>query len=146
MCEVDGYINNPYYANNIAYTINNNISPTANTIQLAIDGLTSKVTTYYANTNAGAMYIRDNNALGGEWASALYNSSGTLLFDPRNNAGLGTGTYYLFTQSWGSSGSSNFNTYLNGGNLRTLTISGTYTGIPSDPAGFCPGRNSVPAS
>jgi len=51
--EVDGYINNPYYANNIAYTINSDISPTANSIQLAIDGLTSKLVTYYANTNGG---------------------------------------------------------------------------------------------
>jgi len=51
LLEVDGYINNPYYANNIAYTVNSNISSTANTIQLALDGLTSKVVTYYANTS-----------------------------------------------------------------------------------------------
>jgi len=51
LIEVDGYYVNPYYANNIAFTINSNISATANTIQLAIDALTSKVTTYYANTN-----------------------------------------------------------------------------------------------
>jgi len=50
LLEVDGYINNPYYANNIAYSVNANISSTANTIQLAIDGLTSKLVTYYANT------------------------------------------------------------------------------------------------
>jgi hypothetical protein len=54
LIEVDGYYVNPYYANNIAFTINSNISATANTIQLAIDGLTSKVTTYYANTNIAA--------------------------------------------------------------------------------------------
>jgi len=53
LLEVDGFIDNPYYANNIAYTINADISSTANTIQLAIDGLTSKLTTYYANTNGG---------------------------------------------------------------------------------------------
>jgi hypothetical protein len=41
--EVDGYVNNPYYANNIPFTINSTISPTANTIQQAIDGLASKV-------------------------------------------------------------------------------------------------------
>ena len=52
LLEVDGYINNPYYANNIAYTINSNISSTANTIQLAIDALTSKVVTNFANTLA----------------------------------------------------------------------------------------------
>jgi hypothetical protein len=49
LIEVDGYYVNPYYANNIAFTINSNISSTANTIQLAIDGLTTKLTTYYAN-------------------------------------------------------------------------------------------------
>lgn len=54
LIEVDGYYVNPYYANNIAFTINSNISATANTIQLAIDALTSKVTTYYANTNIAA--------------------------------------------------------------------------------------------
>ena len=43
LIEVDGYINNPYYANNIPFTINSTISPTANTIQQAIDGLASKV-------------------------------------------------------------------------------------------------------
>lgn len=53
LIEIDGFIDNPYYANNIAYTINADISSTANTIQLAIDGLTSKLTTYYANTNGG---------------------------------------------------------------------------------------------
>jgi hypothetical protein len=52
LLEVDGYINNPYYANTIAFTINSNISSTANTIQLALDGLASKVVTYYANTSS----------------------------------------------------------------------------------------------
>jgi len=52
LLEVDGYINNPYYANTIAFSVNGNISSTANTIQLAIDGLTSKLVTYYANTSS----------------------------------------------------------------------------------------------
>ena len=39
--EVDGYIINPYYANNISFTANPTIGSTANTIQLAIDGLTA---------------------------------------------------------------------------------------------------------
>jgi hypothetical protein len=59
LIEVDGYYVNPYYANNIAYTINSNISSTANTIQLAIDGLTSKVTTYYANLTGGSVFTGD---------------------------------------------------------------------------------------
>lgn len=41
LVEVDGYYVNPYYANNIAYTVNAGISGTANTIQLAIDGIVS---------------------------------------------------------------------------------------------------------
>ena len=56
LIEVDGYYVNPYYANNIAFTINSNISPTANTIQLAIDGLTTKLTTYYANLIGGSTF------------------------------------------------------------------------------------------
>ena len=52
LLEVDGYVVNPYFANTIAYSVNANISTTANTIQLAIDGLTSKLTTYYANTSS----------------------------------------------------------------------------------------------
>ena len=41
LVEVDGYYVNPYYANNIAYTVNAGISSTANTIQLALDGIAS---------------------------------------------------------------------------------------------------------
>jgi hypothetical protein len=59
LVEVDGYYVNPYYANNIAFTVNSNISSTANTIQLAIDGLTSKVTTYYSNLVATSTYTAD---------------------------------------------------------------------------------------
>ena len=39
LIEVDAYYVNPLYANNTAFTVNSGISPTANTIQLAIDGL-----------------------------------------------------------------------------------------------------------
>jgi hypothetical protein len=41
LVEVDGYYVNPLYANNTAYTVNAGISGTANTIQLAIDGIVS---------------------------------------------------------------------------------------------------------
>jgi len=41
LVEVDGYYVNPYYANNIAYTVNAGIGGTANTIQLALDGIVS---------------------------------------------------------------------------------------------------------
>jgi cytoskeletal protein CcmA (bactofilin family) len=40
--EVDGYIINPYYANNIPYSVNGLIG-SANTIQTAIDSLTSQI-------------------------------------------------------------------------------------------------------
>ena len=53
--EVDGYIINPYYANNIAYTVNSTISPSANTIQLAIDGLTSIVALKSGTTFTGVV-------------------------------------------------------------------------------------------
>ena len=43
LIEVDGYINNPYYANNIAYTINALVGTSANTIQLALDALAGNV-------------------------------------------------------------------------------------------------------
>jgi hypothetical protein len=53
LLEVDGYIVNPYYANNIAYTVNSTISNSANTIQLAIDGLTSLVALKSGTTFTG---------------------------------------------------------------------------------------------
>ena len=59
LIEVDGYYVNPYYANNIAFTINSSISSTANTIQLAVDGLTTKLTTYYANLLGGSTFTGD---------------------------------------------------------------------------------------
>jgi hypothetical protein len=45
LVEVDGYYVNPLYANNTAYTVNAGISGTANTIQLAIDGIVSAFAT-----------------------------------------------------------------------------------------------------
>lgn len=63
LVEVDGYVVNPYYANTIAFTVNSNISPTANTIQLAIDGLTNKLVTNYAlNSYVLAAYNQANTA------------------------------------------------------------------------------------
>jgi hypothetical protein len=105
LIEVDGYYVNPYYANNIAYTINSNISTTANTIQLAIDALTSKVTTYYANTNISAGPQAFGNVVTGitvaagtsntAFASTAYvqnlaNNSGTLTTSITGNAGTVT--------------------------------------------------------
>ena len=109
LIEVDGYYVNPYYANNIAFTINSNISTTANTIQLAIDALTSKVTTYYANTNISAGPQVFGNVVTGitvaagtsntAFASTAYvqnlaNNSGTLTTSITGNAGTVTGGVY----------------------------------------------------
>jgi len=54
LLEVDAYTVNPYYANNIAYTVTGAIDSSANTIQLAIDSLESrKITTTAAEANTG---------------------------------------------------------------------------------------------
>jgi hypothetical protein len=102
LIEVDGYYVNPYYANNIAFTINSNISTTANTIQLAIDGLTSKVTTYYANLVGGSTFTGDIRGVtmaagtsNTSFATTAYvqnlaNNSGTLTTSITGNAGTVT--------------------------------------------------------
>ena len=106
LIEVDGYYVNPYYANNIAFTINSNISSTANTIQLAIDGLTSKVTTYYANLTGGSTFTGDIRGVtmsagtsNTSFATTAYvqnlaNSSGTLTTNITGNAGTVTNGVY----------------------------------------------------
>jgi hypothetical protein len=82
LLEVDGYINNPYYANTIAFTVNSNISATANTIQLAIDGLTSKLVTYYANTSSS--YANPT------WITSLASTKITGTIPAANISGLAT--------------------------------------------------------
>jgi hypothetical protein len=82
LLEVDGYINNPYYANTIAFTVNSNISATANTIQLAIDGLTSKLVTYYANTSSS--YSNPT------WITSLASTKITGTIPAANISGLAT--------------------------------------------------------
>ena len=106
LIEVDGYYVNPYYANNIAFTINSDISSTANTIQLAIDGLTSKVTTYYANLAASPTFTTvtrgitvaagtSNTAFATTaYVQNLANNSGTLTTNITGNAGtVSNGVY-----------------------------------------------------
>ncbi len=104
LVEVDGYFVNPYYANNIAYTINSNINPTANTIQLAIDGLTSKVTTYYANLSSTSVQSFDGVVTGRTMApgtsntafatTAFVNGGNTLTANVTGNAGTVTNGVY----------------------------------------------------
>ena len=102
LVEVDGYYVNPYYANNISFTINSTISPTANTIQLAIDGLTSKLTTYYANLSGSSTFTTvatgitvtagtSNTAFATTaYVQNLANNSGTLTTSITGNAGTVT--------------------------------------------------------
>ena len=107
LIEVDGYVINPYYANNIPYSVNLNIGATANTIQLALDGLTSKLTTYYANTaltptfTVPVLGLTMPYASGGNTAFAttayvqgLANNSGTLTTSISGNAGTVTNGVY----------------------------------------------------
>jgi hypothetical protein len=102
LIEVDGYYVNPYYANNIPFTVNSTISPTANTIQLALDGLTSKLTTYYANLAGSSTFTTvatgitvaagtSNTAFATTaYVQNLANNSGTLTTNITGNAGTVT--------------------------------------------------------
>jgi len=106
LIEVDGYVINPYYANNIPFTVNANIGATANTIQLALDGLTSKLTTYYANTASTPTFTvpvlgttmaagTSNTAFATTaYVQSLANSSGTLTTSISGNAGTVTNGVY----------------------------------------------------
>jgi hypothetical protein len=68
MLEVDGYINNPYYANNITFTSPfGNIVSTANTIQLAIQDLETRKAAVSSNvqfTSIGVNTAPDTTNLG----------------------------------------------------------------------------------
>jgi len=112
LIEVDGYYVNPYYANNIAYTINSNISSTANTIQLAVDGLASKVITYYANLASSPTFTTvatgitvaagtSNTAFATTaYVQNLANNSGTLTTNITGNAAtVSNGVYTTGNQT-----------------------------------------------
>ena len=107
LIEVDGYIINPYYANNIPFSINANIGATANTIQLALDGLTSKLTTYYANTALTPTFtvpvlgltmplapVGNTAFATTAYVQSLANNSGTLTTSISGNAGTVTNGVY----------------------------------------------------
>jgi hypothetical protein len=88
LLEVDAYTVNPYYANNIAYTVTGAIDSSANTIQLAIDSLESrKITTTDAQANTGLGLIvvgsRANLAFG--QANIAFNRANSA-FDQANLA------------------------------------------------------------
>jgi hypothetical protein len=106
LIEVDGYYNNPYYANTLSFTVNGNISANANTIQLAIDGLTTKLVTYYANTNLITSFSKEvtgitmpagtsNTAFATTaYVQNLANNSGTLVTNITGNSGTVTNGVY----------------------------------------------------
>jgi len=108
LIEVDGYILTPYYANNIPYTINSTISPSANTIQLVVDSLATKLVTHYANTNSTTTQPflsvvtgttvapgTSNTAFATTaYVQSLANSSGTLTTNITGNSGTVTNGVY----------------------------------------------------
>lgn len=102
LIEVDGYILNPYYANNIAYTVNPIISGSANTIQLAIDGLASAAalksgTTFTGDVVGLTMATTASNTSFATTAfvkNVLNDSSSTYSISTTGNAGTVTNGLY----------------------------------------------------
>ncbi len=110
LIEVDGYILNPYYANNISYTVNPTISGTANTIQLAIDALAAGVAFKSGTTFTG-------QALGLTVATSASNTSFATTAFVKNVLNDSSSTYAISTS----------------GNAGTVTNGLYSTGSYSDP-------------
>ena len=140
LVEIDGFYLNPYYANNIAYTINSTISSTANTVQLAMDTLASKVAYTSGTTFTGSVYgltpLTANN--GTELATTAFvnnkaNSGVTFTHSITGNAGTVTkgfyndSSFYLGTTSISVNRSSGAQT-LNGINIDGSASSATTAG------------------
>jgi len=143
LLEVDGYILNPYYANNIPYTINSTISGSANTIQLAVDGLASIVALKSGTTFTGRVFgltptLSNNDTTMATTAfvyNALANTDATYATNISGNAGTVTGGVYTYgsydNPSWITSIA---NTKINGtitnaqiASLATSKLTGTVT-------------------
>jgi hypothetical protein len=162
LLEIDGYIVNPYYANNIAYTVNSKIGATANTIQLAIDGLAGGVA--YANgynwsgftgvVTAPTMPTGTANTTLATTAyvSNFVNNSYTLNSSISGNAGTVTNGLY----SSGSYSNPSWLTSISGsivsGNIsgNAANITGTYggsltSGQVTTALGFTPYNSSNPS-
>ncbi len=109
--EVDGYIINPYYANNIAFTANPTIGTSANTIQLAIDGLTTIAAPKASPTLTG-IPVAPTASVG---TNTTQLATTKFVNDSLN---AGTGTTYVMSVS-GNSGTTSQTNYTN------LTIGGS---------------------
>ena len=136
MLEVDGYIINPYYANNITFTApQGGIVSTANTIQLAINDLESRKATLVSPTFTGLVIAPtiDTNASNTvvattAWVNNKANSGTTFSHNITGNAGTVTnGVYTSGDQT--IAGNKTFSSTIAGsinGNAGTVT-NGVYT-------------------
>jgi hypothetical protein len=102
LLEVDGYIVNPYYANNITYgPVTGDISASANTIQLAIDSLESRkaalVGAQFTGIATGITvpHITSNTAFATtQFVKDVVNSGNTFTMSVSGNAGTVTNGVY----------------------------------------------------
>lgn len=102
LVEVDGYINNPYYANNITFTAPfGGIVSTANTIQLAIQDLETRKAALSSASFSGTVtgVTIDTNASNTSFATTAFvknalNNSNTYSISVSGNAGTVTGGVY----------------------------------------------------
>ena len=144
MVEVDGYIINPYYANNITFTApQGGIVSTANTIQLAINDLESRKATLASPTFTGLVIAPtiDTNASNTvvattAWVNNKANSGTTFSHSITGNSGTVTnGVYTSGDQT--IAGNKTFSSTIVGsinGNAATVT-NGVYTnGTYSNPS------------
>ena len=136
LLEVDGYINNPYYANNITFTAPfGGIASSANTIQLAIQDLETRKATLAGPTFTGIVTspTPSTNTSNTQIATTAFvqntlNSSNTFTMSVTGNAGTVTnGVYTSGNQT--IAGVKTFSSTITGsisGNAGTVT-NGVYT-------------------
>jgi hypothetical protein len=148
--EVDGYINNPYYANNIAYTVNPSISSTANTIQLAIDGLTS-VAAPKASPQLTGIPLAVTATLGTSntmiattaFVNNLANSGYTLTHSITGNAGTVTNGVYTNQNYYNPSWLSQIPGGIVNGGVALATSANTLSGVSIQSSGSVPSGSQV---